>query len=312
MNENELRAVTGTIFNIQHFCIHDGPGIRTNVFVKGCPLHCIWCANPESQSRHPQLMYCADSCVGCGACAAVCPQGAISPVEKADTRHGFRVRTDRSKCSNCGACVSVCKAKAREISGRTVTVGEIFDEVAGDALFYGEDGGITVTGGEALAQPEFTKALLTLCKSAGVTTCIETCGFARWEIMEPILRLTDVVLYDIKQMDPDRHSAYTGVDNMLILDNLKRVNDFLDCEIWVRVPTIPGYNDETANLNALGKFISENLNHCTQVHLLPFHKLGLSKLEQLEAENNFSSEVPKDAYMEQLREIVRSYGLICK
>lgn len=312
MNENELRAVTGTIFNIQHFCIHDGPGIRTNVFVKGCPLHCIWCANPESQSRYPQLMYRADSCVGCGACAAVCPQAAISPVEKADTRHGFRVRTDRGKCSNCGACVSVCKAKAREISGRTVTVGEVFDEVAGDALFYGEDGGITVTGGEALAQPEFTKALLTLCKSAGITTCIETCGFARWEIMEPILRLTDVVLYDIKETNPVRHKEYTGVDNTLILDNLKKVNDSMDCEIWVRVPTIPGYNDETENLNDLGKFVSVNLNHCTQVHLLPFHKLGLGKLEQLEAERNFSSEVPKDAYMEQLRDIVRSYGLICK
>lgn len=312
MNETELRAVTGTIFNIQHFCIHDGPGIRTNVFVKGCPLHCIWCANPESQSRYPQLMYRADSCVGCGACAAVCPQAAISPVEKADTRHGFRVRTDRGKCSNCGACVSVCKAKAREISGRTVTVGEVFDEVAGDALFYGEDGGITVTGGEALAQPEFTKALLTLCKSAGITTCIETCGFARWEIMEPILRLTDVVLYDIKETNPVRHKEYTGVDNTLILDNLKKVNDSMDCEIWVRVPTIPGYNDETENLNDLGKFVSVNLNHCTQVHLLPFHKLGLGKLEQLEAERNFSSEVPKDAYMEQLRDIVRSYGLICK
>lgn len=312
MNENELRAVTGTIFNIQHFCIHDGPGIRTNVFVKGCPLHCIWCANPESQSRYPQLMYRADSCVGCGACAAVCPQAAISPVEKADTRHGFRVRTDRGKCSNCGACVSVCKAKAREISGRTVTVGEVFDEVAGDALFYGEDGGITVTGGEALAQPEFTKALLTLCKSAGITTCIETCGFARWEIMEPILRLTDVVLYDIKETNPVRHKEYTGVDNTLILDNLKKVNDSMDCEIWVRVPTIPGYNDETENLNDLGKFVSVNLNHCTQVHLLPFHKLGLGKLEQLEAERNFSSEVPKDAYMEQLRDIVRSFGLICK
>lgn len=306
MNKQQLSAVSGTIFNLQHYCIHDGPGIRTNVFLKGCPLHCIWCANPESQNPRPQLMYRADSCVGCGACAKICPNGAITLV-------GTRVRTDRTKCQNCGACIPACPQKAREITGHRVTVGEVFDEVAEDALFYGDDGGVTVTGGEATAHPEFTNALLTLCRNADISTAIETCGYAKWEVMEPILRLTDILLYDLKQMDSEKHRQYTGVPNGLILENLKKANDLTDCEIWVRVPVIPGYNDDEENIRAVGEFVSRNLSHCTQVHLLPFHKLGLGKLEQLEANGgSFSSEVPDESHMEHLRSLIRNYGIICK
>lgn len=306
-NEQELRAVTGTIFNIQHYCIHDGPGIRSNVFVKGCPLRCIWCANPESQVAVPQLMYRADKCVGCGACAEKCPRQAISL-----TGDG-KVKTDRLVCNGCGECVSACKVDAREKMGRTVTAGEVFDEVAADSLFYGEDGGITVTGGEALAHPRFTMALLTLCRQAGIRTAVETCGYASWELMKPILELCDTVLYDEKQMDSELHRQYTGQGNELILENLKKINDELECDIWVRVPTIPGYNDSVENITAVGRFVKEQITRCSQVHLLPFHRMGESKFEQLENEpNGFHSEVPTDAHMEELRDIIRSFGLICK
>lgn len=305
--EEELRAVTGTIFNVQHYCIHDGPGIRTNVFVKGCPLRCIWCANPESQMPMPQLMYRVDKCLGCGACASVCPNQAVSL-----TGDG-KVRTDRAVCSGCGACVPVCPAEAREIMGYTVTAGEVFDEVAGDSLFYGEDGGITVTGGEALAHPQFTMALLELCRQNGIHTAVETCGFAAWTVMKPILELCDMVLYDEKQMDSELHRKYTGQGNEQILENLKKINDELECEIWVRVPTIPGYNDSAENITAVGKFVKEQVSRCTQIHLLPFHRMGESKFEQLENEpNGFHSEVPSDAKMEELRDIIRGFGLICK
>lgn len=183
MTTEELRTVTGVIFNVQHYCIHDGPGIRTNVFVKGCPLRCLWCANPESQQPMPQLLLRQDKCVGCGACVQACAQHAPILVPELG-----KVKTDRTRCRGNGDCVSVCPTKAREIMGRVVTVGEVFDEVNGDALFYGADGGVTITGGEALAHPQFTLALLTLCKEAGLNTAVETCGFAKWDVMKPIPR----------------------------------------------------------------------------------------------------------------------------
>lgn len=305
--EEELRAVTGTIFNIQHYCIHDGPGIRTNVFVKGCPLRCIWCANPESQISRPQLMYRADKCVGCGACIEACPKQAVSFTE------GGRVKTDRTVCDGCGTCVSACKPEAREQMGYHAAAGEVFDEVAGDSLFYGEDGGVTITGGEALAHPEFTRALLKLCRAHGIGTAVETCGFAAWEVMKPILELCDVVLYDEKQMDSELHRKYMGQGNERILENLKKINDELSCDIWVRVPTIPGYNDSVENITAVGRFVSEQVPRCRQVHLLPFHRMGESKFEQLENEpNGFHSEVPTEEHMEELRNIIRGFGLECK
>lgn len=307
MDEEALRAVTGTVFNIQHYCIHDGPGIRTNVFVKGCPLHCLWCANPESQSPLPQLMYRADSCVGCTACVAACPNGAVQPVL------GGKVRTDRSLCNGCGQCIPVCPTRARELSGTIVTAGQVFEEVAGDALFYGEEGGVTVTGGEALAHPRFTAALLQLCRRAGIGTAVETCGFAPWETVREVLQWCDVVLYDEKHMDSSLHQRYTGQGNTLILENLQRINDALPCEIWVRVPVIPGYNDSEEHIAQIGAFVKEHITRCTQVHLLPFHRLGESKAEQLERpDNGFSSIVPEDSRMEALREIIRGYGLTCK
>ena len=314
MDEAALRNVSGTIFNIQHYSIHDGPGIRTNVFIKGCPLRCLWCSNPESQKASPQLMFRADRCTGCGACIPVCPVSAIS--FRKETPQGSSepiVQNDRALCTGCGACVSVCPNEAREITGKSTTAGEVFDDVAQDTLFYAEEGGITLTGGETLAQPAFSSAILQLCKQAGIHTAIETCGFADWANLEAVLPYTDLVLYDLKEMDEELHMKYTGVDNGRILENLKRINDLMDCEIWVRVPIIPGFNDDKENLSATARFVKENLKKCAQIHLLPFHRLGEGKFEQLEKEpNGFHSTVPEDSYMESLREYVRSYGLDCR
>lgn len=306
MDEDALRNIRGTIFNIQHYSIHDGPGIRTNVFLKGCPLRCLWCSNPESQNKAPQLMFRADRCTACGACVMVCPVNAIS-------FNDSTIRNDRAICTGCGACVDVCPNEAREIIGDSKTAGEVFDEVAQDVLFYAEDGGVTLTGGEVLAQPEFSSAILQLCKMSNIHTAVETCGFADWDVLADLLQHTDLVLYDLKEMDPELHQKYTGVRNDQILDNLKRINDQMDCEIWVRVPLIPGYNDDKENLLATATFVKENLPKCTQIHLLPFHRLGEGKYEQLEKEpNGFCSSVPDDSYMDSLRDYVRGFGLDCR
>ena len=197
--------------------------------------------------------------------------------------------------------------------GRIATAGEVFDEVAGDALFYGEDGGVTITGGEALAHPRFTQAVLQLCRDAGIHTAMETCGYAPWHVMEPLLRLCDVVLYDNKEMDSEKHKAYTGFGNELILENLARCARELPCDIWVRVPTIPGYNDDPENIAAVADFVKANVPTCSQIHLLPFHNMGEAKSEQLEnADNGFHSHVPTAEHMEQLRDIVRARGILCK
>ena len=306
MDEAALRNVSGTIFNIQHYSIHDGPGIRTNVFLKGCPLRCLWCSNPESQQQVPQLMFRADRCTGCGACISSCPVSAISLVDQ-------RVQNDRSLCTGCGACVAVCPNEAREIIGTTATAGEVFDEVAQDELFYAKDGGVTLTGGEVFVQPAFASAVLQLCRQAKIHTAIETCGFADWAALKEVLQYTDLVLYDLKEMDPEFHKKYTGVDNSRILENLKKIDDQMDLEIWVRVPLIPGCNDDKENLLATARFVKENLHKCTQIHLLPFHRLGEGKYEQLENDpNGFSSTVPDDSYMESLRDYVKSFGLDCR
>ena len=303
---SELRNISGTIFNIQHYCIHDGPGIRTNVFVKGCPLKCIWCANPESQASIPQIMVREDKCLGCGKCVQICTHKAIS------ITNGKAV-TDRKVCTGCGECETVCVPKARELMGYKISAGEAFDIVAKEKIFYGNEGGLTVTGGEALAQPEFTLALLKLCKSAGISTAIETCGHVKWDTVKKVLAFCDTVLYDMKQTDTVKHKEYTGFGNELILDNLKKINDELDCDIWVRVPTIPGYNADEENIRNVGEFVSNSITRCKHVDLLPFHNMGESKAEQLgRSLDGFKSETPTDEHMESLKEIIRSFNLICK
>jgi len=299
-----MEDVKGTIFNIQRYSIHDGPGIRTTVFFKGCPLRCLWCQNPESQTFQQELFYNRDRCTGCGRCLPACPEKAIEIVEG-------RSRTLRTLCNVCGACAEVCAEEARGLMGKVVSAKEVFAEVDKDAVFYERSGGgVTLSGGEPLAQPEFAIEILSLCKNAGIHTAIETCGHAPWETVERVLKVVDLVLYDLKHMDPVEHRKITGVSNALALENLKRVSHETHVALDIRIPVIPGYNDTSENMEATASFIVKELGPSVPVHLLPYHRLGDSKREQMErTEPSLGIVPPGDEQMEKLKGFFESRGV---
>ncbi len=301
---NELEAVKGVVFNIQHYSIHDGPGIRTTVFLKGCPLRCLWCQNPESQTSKPELFFATEKCTGCATCLPACPTQAI-------TVHDGRSWTDRALCTGGGKCAEVCPNEARNLMGREMTVGEVFKDVNGDAIFYQRSGGgVTISGGDAVAQPKFAASLLQLCKAAGLHTTVDTCAHARWDTFLPILQYTDLVLLDFKHMDPVEHAKFTGVSNELILENAKRIHHELHTPLLARVPVIPGVNDSADNIAATARFVAQELAPSIRVHLLPYHKLGETKYERLEkAGQSFTTQPPTDGRMAELRHLVESFGL---
>ena len=306
MTENYM-DLTAPIFNIQSYSIHDGPGIRVTVFEKGCPLRCVWCANPESNLAKPQLMTYHTRCTGCGRCVAVCPNQAIRLDEKDGKIIEF---TDRNLCVDCGACVSVCPAEARELAGEEKTVRQVLDKVLQDKLFMeGSGGGMTISGGECLMHPEFTAALLYAAKQEGIHTAVESCSFASRNVVDQVFQYVDLALLDIKHMDSNKHMEYTGVPNEQILDNILHVYHDLKVPVSIRVPTIPGYNDSDENISAMAQFVSERMGKDVEVHLLPYHRMGESKNESLGNEMNFSIEVPAQAHMEHLKTLVESFGL---
>ena len=306
MTEQELQ-LTAPIFNIQTYSIHDGPGIRVTVFEKGCPLRCLWCANPESNSPKPQLMTYAVKCTGCGRCVDVCPNDAI----RIGPKDGKYVAlTDRARCVSCGACEETCPNDAREIAGKSQTVREVLDKVLRDKLFIdASGGGMTISGGECLVHPEFTAALLKAAKEAGLHTAVESCSFASLDVIDAVYRYVDLALLDIKHMDSAKHKEYTGVPNETILANIRHIHNELGVETMISVPTIPGYNDSDENIAATAKFVAEELGRDVKVRLLPYHRLGESKNESLGKEMNFSIEIPSDEHMQALKAIVESYGL---
>lgn len=263
----------GKIFNIQKYSIHDGPGIRNTVFMMGCPLSCWWCHNPESQSLKEQLMVFPNRCIGCMACIEACTQGAIKNV------NGMVV-TDRSKCKDCGDCTLVCYPGAREMSGKTMTVEEVTNEVLKDRDFFEEsNGGVTFSGGEPLMQADFLIALLQEMKKHGIHTTVDTSGFASRKTIEKVSEYTDLFLFDLKHMDPVEHEKYTGVTNNIILDNLKFLHD-IGKEIIIRIPVIPGINNSETDLKAFRDFI-KTLPNIREVNLLPYHKIGEEKYKRL-------------------------------
>ena len=263
---------TGIIFNIQRYSIHDGPGIRTTVFLKGCPLNCWWCQNPESQLSGQEMLFWGDRCIGCGACSTICPSGAIK------IKNGIPV-TEKEKCILCGKCIEKCPALAREMIGEKLTVEEIIKEIEKDLVFYEESGGgVTFSGGEPLGQSEFLESLLICCQKKKIHTAVDTSGYISWEILSKISSKVDLFLYDLKIMDNERHKKYTGVSNELILENLKKLSSVHN-NIFVRFPVIPGINDDYQNIKETGEFLSSL--KIAQVNLLPYHYIGIDKYRRL-------------------------------
>ena len=301
MNDED---VSGAIFNIQHYSIHDGPGIRTTVFLKGCPLKCFWCQNPESQDLKPVIFFNSEKCKGCGICVEVCPEEAIRISDN-------KSMTNRNRCKGNGNCAEVCPNEARSLIGRYMTATEVFEDVNADAIFYqNSGGGVTLSGGDPAAQPDFSTGILKLCRNVGIHTAIETCGFTKWDILTGILEYTDLVLYDIKHMDPVKHKEYTGISNELILDNAKKIKKIMHLPMLIRLPIMPGYNDSRENMKMTARFIAKDLGTVEKVHLLPYHRLGETKYERMEASNkSIPVTPPSDQHMENLRKIFESFSL---
>lgn len=257
----DARAVTGTIFDIDETALHDGPGVRMTVYLKGCPLRCAWCHSPESQARGPEVVWFETRCGHCGRCVSVCPQHKRRP--------GLIDPEDRARCTVCGACVAVCPGGALEIRGREVSAGEIADRAERLRPFFARTGGgVTLTGGEPTAQPQFALAIARLCHDAGLHVAVETCGFAPWETLAALAETVDLFLFDVKHPDAAAHEELTGASNEPILANLRRLLE-TGADVIVRVPLIPGVNDDAATLGELAGLVA-GLG-AARIELLPFN-----------------------------------------
>jgi pyruvate formate lyase activating enzyme len=304
-NPLEDSLVTGIVFDIKRFSIHDGPGIRTTVFFKGCPLRCSWCHNPESQDRKPERIFWENRCLRCQACIASCRQGAIR-------LDGSHIITDDEKCILCGACVEACYAEARQIAGREMTIAQVMSEIERDIPFYDQSaGGVTFSGGEPLLQSDYLLALLLACKEWGIHAALDTCGFASWETLNRLRNHVDLFLYDLKLIDLARHKKYTGVSNIRILDNLQRLSEH-GHNIILRVPIIPGINDDIKNIRAIGTFVAD-LPNVNRVDILPYHRAAISKYERLHRTYRFSELYPpSEDKMAEITQVLEEFGLQVK
>ena len=325
--------LTGLVGNIQKFSLHDGPGIRSTVFLKGCPLACQWCHNPEDVGFEPQLRWQGEKCIACGTCVSACPEKALQLDVSGLSR-------DAGTCVLCGKCAEACPSLAMELLGTFMTVAEVLAQVKKDTPFYeSSGGGVTLSGGEPLAQAEFAAALLQALKREGMHTALDTSGYAPWEQLEKCAEYTDLFLYDIKHLDPVQHERLTGTDNVLILENLRRLAKRIaeteveraagqvarrvpgrdkqhvveyaawwGTDIWLRIPLLPGLNDDAGHIAAVGDLAREL--GIREVCLLPYHHLAMGKYEKLgltyEAPDLTE---PTEQHMEELRQILVGKGL---
>lgn len=291
---------TGVIVDVKHFAVHDGDGIRTTVFLKGCPLKCVWCHNPEGISFSPQLSYIAKKCIGCGACVEVCAAGAH---RISDAGHEFL----REKCISCGACADACLGEALKLYGKKIEAEDLLPELLEDVPFYeSSGGGVTLSGGEALMQPAFCAALLRRLKENGVSTAVDTCGDVPRAAVDAVFPFTDVFLYDIKAIDPEVHRKCTGRTNERILENIRMIDE-RGGKIEVRYPYVPGMNDgECEKIAAFLKTLRRPVN----VRVLPYHSFAGSKYEALGMENTLPGKaMPDEETMRRARETFRRAGI---
>jgi len=297
-------GLVGQVLNVQRYSTHDGPGIRTTVFLKGCPLRCFWCQNPESQSMHPICMFREDKCTSCGRCIEACPNCANSIVDG-------RMTLDRKLCTGCGSCAKpgVCLAGTRKIEGKTMTVSEVMAQVVSDYhLYQNSGGGITVSGGACEAQPEFTAELLKVAKDNLINTCVELSGAFPWETVKKITNHADYILYDLKHMDDERHKEGTVVSNKHVLENAKRL---VKENKWIqfRTPLVPGYNDSPEDIKETARFIRDELglDPAEHLELLAYNNLGEEKYFHIgNGDARPCYQRQPDEYVKELKEIVAS------
>ena len=282
------------IFEVKHFAVHDGPGIRTTVFFKGCPLKCVWCHNPEGISANKQLGFIEHKCVNCGACAAVCPTGAHS---MRDGIHQF----ERSKCELCEKCIGACHSNALLTYGREIDIDSLISELMEDIDFYeSSNGGVTLSGGECLLQADFCAELLKALKEKGIHTAVDTCGYVNKEALDKVMKYTDLFLYDIKAIDEDVHLKCTGRPNKLILENLQYI-DANDKAIEIRYPYVPQYNCDQAK--KIVEFV-KTLKNVSGVKVLPYHNYAATKYKSLSLDNTLPAILPTDEQIEEVNGLV--------
>ena len=303
----ELERDEAIIFDIQGFSVHDGPGGRTLVFFKGCPLRCTWCCNPEGLDDSPSVMYRSSRCKRCYNCVASCPNKAVSVSDE----NGFVVM-DRKICSNCTTyeCVEDCYYQALSIAGKRMNLQQLLYKLERDRRFWGRKGGVTLGGGEVMLQYAFAARLLEECRNSGMHTAIETSGFAPWEHYEKVLKHVDWIFIDLKHMNPRAHLEGTGVSNRIILDNIRRMSKLDGYRLLTRIPLIPGFNDDEKNIIESAVFLNDA--GIRELNILPFHRLGSSKYEQLFMNYGYREMAPPSAEeVRKMQDIFMSYNIEC-
>ena len=295
-----LEKVRGIVFDIQRYSLHDGPGLRTNVFLKGCGLSCRWCSNPEAKKPRPEIAFFQNACFLCGDCIPACSEAAI-------LLEDGHITWDRVKCNQCGRCAEVCLSHAFSLIGREMSAEAVVAEVLRDTAFYGGHGGLTLTGGEPTLQPEFAEAVLRIAKDEGLHTAIETCGAVGWGNIQCLLPYLDLVLFDLKHVDPEVHRQFTGASNAIILENLRQTAE-AGANLVVRVPLIPGFNTDRGSLSGIAEFV-QSLHLVREIHVLAYHTLGKAKYRALGLPYELGSRpAMKHEEAEQLASVFEEYG----